>query len=74
MLPAYDNCSINVDYCNMTKFTRRADLGYGQVGGVLERWMKEFDSNLSRFGARHSESIAATDHNARERCSYNGLG
>jgi hypothetical protein len=29
ILPAYNNCSINADYCTMTKFTRRADLGYG---------------------------------------------
>jgi len=35
--PAYDNCSFNADHRNMTKFTGRADAGYGQVRGVLER-------------------------------------
>jgi hypothetical protein len=33
----YDNCNINADHRNMTKFTGRADEGYGQVRAVLKR-------------------------------------
>jgi hypothetical protein len=41
ILAGYDNCSINADHRNMTKFTGRADEGYGQVRAVLKRWIDE---------------------------------
>ena len=40
-LAAYDNCSINADHRNMTKFTDRTDTGYGQVRGLLVRWIQD---------------------------------
>lgn len=45
-LAAYDNCSVNADHRNMTKFTSRTDAGYGQVRGVLNRWIKDYESRL----------------------------
>jgi len=42
-LAAYDNCSINADHRNMTKFTGRTDAGYGQVRGVLNRWINDYE-------------------------------
>jgi hypothetical protein len=44
-LAAYDNCSVNADHRNMTKFTGRTDAGYGQVRGVLKRWTHDYESH-----------------------------
>jgi hypothetical protein len=43
-LAAYDNCSVNADHRDMTKFTGRTDAGYGQVRGVLNRWIHDHES------------------------------
>jgi protein SERAC1 len=45
-LAAYGNCSINADHRNMTKSTGRSDAGYGQVRGVLKRWIQENETRL----------------------------
>ncbi|KAF2477229.1 uncharacterized protein BDR25DRAFT_276969 [Lindgomyces ingoldianus] len=47
ILPAYENFSINANHRNMTKVTGRADVGYGQVRSVLERWMREYQGGRS---------------------------
>lgn len=72
ILPAYDSCSINADHRDMTKFTGRADSGYGQVRGVLERWMQEFESEVSHSDASEAANASKTDDKAGERTSYNG--
>lgn len=41
IIRGYDSCSIHADHRNMTKFSGKADVGYGQVLGVLERWLRE---------------------------------
>jgi pimeloyl-ACP methyl ester carboxylesterase len=74
ILPAYDNCSINADHRTMTKFTGRADAGYGQVRGVLERWireMKEVRSNASE-AASTAENKMAKMESSRGGPLYNG--
>ena len=43
-LAAYDNCSANADHRNMTKFNGSTDAGYGQVRGVLNRWIHDYES------------------------------
>jgi protein SERAC1 len=45
ILNGYDNTSINADHRNMTKFGGRADAGYGQVHGVLARWIQEYEKD-----------------------------
>jgi protein SERAC1 len=45
ILSAYDNNSINADHRNMTKFNGRTDAGYGQVRGVLSRWIQEYEKD-----------------------------
>ncbi|EKG11263.1 protein of unknown function DUF676 hydrolase-like protein [Macrophomina phaseolina MS6] len=72
ILPAYDHCSINADHRNMTKFTGRADTGYGQVRGVLERWMKDLESNAGRLDVSESQSASMTNDSAGERTPYHG--
>lgn len=72
ILPAYDNCSINADHRTMTKFTGRADAGYGQVRGVLERWIREFESNVNRSNISGSESATTTDKSSPGASSYYG--
>lgn len=70
ILPAYDNCSINADHRTMTKFTGRADAGYGQVRGVLERWIKEHEN-----GRAHASEVANTstaDSSDRAGAVYHG--
>ncbi|KAH7130806.1 Alpha/Beta hydrolase protein [Dendryphion nanum] len=51
VLPAYDNCSIHADHRDMTKFTGRADPGYGSVRGVLQRWIREGRDEIVKAGA-----------------------
>ena len=70
ILPAYDNCSINADHRTMTKFTGRADAGYSQVRGVLERWIKEYESSRSVVSPPESEST--TESSGRGGDLYNG--
>jgi protein SERAC1 len=70
ILPAYDNCSISADHRNITKFTRRADAGYGQVRGVLERWIQEYESH--RLDAGELAKASMNDGSVREGTSYNG--
>jgi protein SERAC1 len=70
ILPAYDNCSINADHRNMTKFTGRADAGYGQVRGVLERWIQEYESR--RSDADEPAKASINDGSGRGGTSYNG--
>ncbi|KAH8742932.1 hypothetical protein BGZ57DRAFT_936852 [Hyaloscypha finlandica] len=70
ILRAYDNCSISADHRNMTKFTGRADGGYGQVRGVLERWIQEYESRHSDVSEPESASIS--DGVGRGGTSYNG--
>ncbi|KAH0562121.1 hypothetical protein GP486_003181 [Trichoglossum hirsutum] len=53
-LAAYDNCSINADHRNMTKFTGRADEGYGLIRGVLSRWIQDYESRLRPSSATNS--------------------
>lgn len=69
ILPGYDNCSLNADHRTMTKFTSRADPGYGQVRGVLERWIKECEH--SRSAAGEAASVSKTDNNSRGGPTYN---
>lgn len=61
ILPGYDNCSVNADHRNMTKFTGRADAGYGQVRGVLERWIRGRETSQS--GQNEAASVPSTDVN-----------
>jgi hypothetical protein len=70
ILPAYDNCSIDADHRNMTKFPGRADAGYGQVRGVLERWIQEYESH--RLDADKQVKALMNDGSVREVASYNG--
>lgn len=72
ILPAYDNCSINADHRTMTKFTGRADAGYGQVRGVLERWIKDYESNTSRSNADQPVNAPKATDNATRVSSYHG--
>ncbi|KAF2267309.1 hypothetical protein CC78DRAFT_551989 [Lojkania enalia] len=41
ILRTYDNCSINADHRDITKFAGKVDTGYGQVQGLLEIWIQE---------------------------------
>ena len=70
ILPAYDNCSINADHRNMTKFTGRADAGYCQVRGVLERWIQEYESH--RLDASEPAKASMDGGSVRKGASYNG--
>lgn len=70
ILPAYENCSINADHRDMTKFTGRADAGYGQVRGVLERWIQEYENNHA--AASRSESTSTTETSGRGGDAYHG--
>jgi hypothetical protein len=71
ILPAYNNCSINANHRTMTKFTGRADAGFGQVRGVLKRWMKECESGPSAVS--QPESVSTTERSGRSGGdSYNG--
>ncbi|KAF2787747.1 hypothetical protein K505DRAFT_379390 [Melanomma pulvis-pyrius CBS 109.77] len=70
VLPAFDNCSIDANHRTMTKFSGRADAGYGQVRGVLGRWIKEFEDRRSGAGDRAIAST--TDGSGRGGSSYNG--
>jgi hypothetical protein len=70
ILPAYDNCSINADHRTMTKFTGRADAGYGQVRGVVERWIKEYEGDCSVVS--QPESASTTERSGQGGDSYNG--
>ena len=56
ILPAYDSCSINADHRDMTKFTDRADAGYGQGHGVLSRWSREYHQGQLEGGKGMSGS------------------
>ena len=59
-LAAYDNCSVNADHRNMTKFTGRTDAGYGQVRGVLNRWINDYEcrppSNITNTTPKSDET------------------
>ena len=70
ILPAYDNCSINADHRNMTKFTGRADAGYSQVRGVLERWIQELDSRRSVIN--ELERASTSDDSGHGGVMYHG--
>ena len=70
ILPAYDNCSINADHRDMTKFTGRADAGYGQVRGVLGRWIQEYETKGSDVDGPPGAS-KGEDGGSRS-TSYNG--
>jgi len=39
IIHGYGSCSIHANHRNMTKFSGRSDVGYGQVLGVLKRWL-----------------------------------
>ncbi|OQD71730.1 hypothetical protein PENPOL_c001G08493 [Penicillium polonicum] len=41
VLRGYDNCCINADHYNMTKFAGHADGGYGLVRSIITRWLHE---------------------------------
>lgn len=41
VLPGYDNCSINADHYNMTKFAGHSDGGYGLVRSIVTGWLHE---------------------------------
>ena len=56
ILPGYDNCSIHADHRNMTRFTGRADEGYGQVRGVLQRWARSYEE--SGLNAAEAENVS----------------
>jgi hypothetical protein len=68
ILAGYDNCSINADHRNMTKFTGRADEGYGQVRALLKRWIDEHASG----GLNSDESVEASTTNGSRGVLYNG--
>jgi len=68
ILAGYDNCSINADHRNMTKFTGRADEGYGQVRAVLKRWVDEHASG----GLSSKEPAEASTANRSRGAHYNG--
>lgn len=70
ILAGFDNCSINADHRNMTKFTGRADAGYGQVRSILERWIQEHGSR--RSDVSETESGSKKDEIGRGRASYHG--
>jgi hypothetical protein len=70
ILPAYDNCSINADHRTMTKFTGRADAGYGQVRGVVVRWIKEQEGDCAAVS--QTERVSTTERSGRGGDSYNG--
>ena len=70
ILPAYDNCSINANHRTMTKFTGRADAGYNQVLGVLDRWMSEYENSCSAVSEAQSASM--TDKAGLGGDSYHG--
>lgn len=72
ILPGYDNCSINADHRKMTKITGRADAGYGQVRGVLERWIKEFESNVGCSDVIEQENTSITNKHNSGGASYHG--
>ncbi|KAF2177823.1 hypothetical protein K469DRAFT_696337 [Zopfia rhizophila CBS 207.26] len=68
ILAGYDSCSINADHRNMTKFTGRADEGYGQVRAVLKRWIDEHVSG----GLNSEEAVEASTANDSRGAQYNG--
>jgi pimeloyl-ACP methyl ester carboxylesterase len=70
ILHGYDNCSINADHRTMTKFTGRADAGYGQVRGVLERWTRKHETRCS--DARETTRVLMTGNSDRAEPSTNG--
>jgi protein SERAC1 len=70
ILAGYDNCSINADHRNMTKFTGSADAGYGQVRGVLKRWIQECGSRGLNADEPAGESTGG--RSGREGASYHG--
>jgi protein SERAC1 len=70
ILAGYDNCSINADHRNMTKFTGRADAGYGQVRGVLKRWIQECGSR--GLNADEPAGASKTDEGIRRGISHHG--
>ena len=57
ILSGYDNCSIHADHRNMTRFTGRADEGYGQVRGVLQRWARSYEESC--LDAAETENVLA---------------
>lgn len=74
ILPAYDNCSINANHRTMTKFTGRDDAGYGQIRGVLRRWIEESERSLlivneMKAGSSHGER-PYLDDDSRQAYSY----
>lgn len=58
ILSAYDSCSINADHRDMTKFNGRTDAGYGQVRGILSRWLQEYEKNGTSNMWKESKSDA----------------
>jgi protein SERAC1 len=72
VLTAYDNCSINADHRNMTKFSGRADAGYGQVRGVLNRWIQGCESRPPNSGASGGISNDSTTEDISQGASYHG--
>ncbi|KAF2205149.1 hypothetical protein GQ43DRAFT_453291 [Delitschia confertaspora ATCC 74209] len=47
IMAGYKICSINADHRNMTKFTGKTNAGYGQVRGILNRWIQGHGSSLT---------------------------
>ncbi|CAG8890161.1 unnamed protein product [Penicillium egyptiacum] len=57
VLRGYENCSINADHCNMTKFSGHADGGYGLVRSIITGWLQEFRDGDA---AANKSAISAT--------------
>ncbi|KAF2200063.1 hypothetical protein GQ43DRAFT_441917 [Delitschia confertaspora ATCC 74209] len=70
IMAGYENCSINADHRNMTKFTGRADAGYGQVLGVLKRWIQGHGSR--GLEADSTAEASSPNGSGRGKDSYHG--
>jgi pimeloyl-ACP methyl ester carboxylesterase len=58
VLRGYDSCSIHANHRDMTKFSGRSDVGYGQVLGVLKRWIREGQRGSQAAGSEERDSTA----------------
>jgi hypothetical protein len=56
VLRGYENCSINADHSNMTKFSGKADGNYDLVRSIIVRWLQEPDSGSSANKSFDAES------------------
>ena len=50
ILRGYGSCSIHANHRDMTKFSGRSDAGYGQLLGVLRRWIQDYESRPHTAG------------------------